>query len=125
MNGLKKLSANARILWHSLFYGMKAADVAMQSQASGEEGGTEINQKVKPTGAFADMLEQKVTKEVEELRDSYCKIVADAKYSFWDDKCKLLTIYAKIANCIEELKKYKEYISNRTYVEYCIKNLIR
>ena len=82
MNGLKKLSANARILWHSLFYGMKAADVAMQSQASGEEGGTEINQKVKPTGAFADMLEQKVTKEVEELRDKHYRVLKEAdKYA--------------------------------------------
>lgn len=82
MTKLENTFAKARILWHSLFYGMKAADAAIQSQVNGEESGTEINEKVKPTGVFADMLEQKVTKEVEELRDKNYRVLKEAdKYT--------------------------------------------
>ena len=76
----RNLIAKASILWHSLFYGMKAADVTMQSQTSGE--GKAEEQHIKPGGPFADMLEQKVTKEVEELRDKHYRVLKEAdKYT--------------------------------------------
>ena len=65
---LTKIKNDTRLAWHSLLFGLKAADNAMQSQVSGEDG-IENHQQVKPNGVFADMLEQKVTKEVEETRD--------------------------------------------------------
>ena len=74
---LKGLRTDLRILWHSLFYGLKAADDAMTAQTSGENG-VEINQQVKPGGVFSDMLEQKVTKEVEEMRDKYYRVIREA-----------------------------------------------
>ena len=81
MKMLKKLNRNIGILWHSLFYGMKSADAVMQTQSSGEEG-MEITQQVKPSGVFADMLEQKVTKEVEEIRDKHYRVLKEAdKYT--------------------------------------------
>lgn len=75
--GLKKIGTDLRILWHSLFYGLKAADDTMTAQTSGENG-IEINQQVKPGGVYADMLEQKVTKEVEEMRDKFYRVVREA-----------------------------------------------
>jgi hypothetical protein len=84
MNFLDKIKLNSRILWHSIFYGMKAADDVVKKQTSGEDG-QEINQQVKPSGVFADMLEQKVTKEVEEMRDKYYRVLKEAdKYSAKD-----------------------------------------
>lgn len=77
MGKLKEISTNAKILWHSLFYGMKAADATIQSQTSGENG-LEINEQVKPGGVFADMLEQRVTKDVEEIRDKYYRVLREA-----------------------------------------------
>jgi len=73
----KKLVNDAKLAWHSLFYGLRAADSVMQSQTSGEDG-VEINEQVKPSGVYADMLEQKVTKEVEELRDKHYRILKEA-----------------------------------------------
>ena len=74
---MKRIANDAKLFWHSLFYGLRAADSVMQSQTSGEEG-VEINEQVKPSGVYADMLEQKVTKEVEELRDKHYRILKEA-----------------------------------------------
>lgn len=74
---LKRLGTDFRLLWHSLFYGLRAADETMTAQTSGENG-IEINKQVKPGGVFSDMLEQKVTKEVEEMRDKYYRVVREA-----------------------------------------------
>lgn len=77
MNLFKKIKKDSSILWHSLFYGLRAADNVMQSQTNGTDG-VEINEQVKPGGVFADMLEQKVTKEVEEMRDKHYRILKEA-----------------------------------------------
>ena len=74
---LTKIKNDTRLAWHSLLFGLKAADNAMQSQVSGEDG-IENHQQVKPNGIFADMLEQKVTKEVEETRDKYYRVLREA-----------------------------------------------
>ena len=73
-----KLRNDVRLAWHSLFYGLKAADSVMQSQTSGEDG-VEINEQVKPSGPFADMLQNKVTKEVEEMRDKMYRVYREAE----------------------------------------------
>ena len=77
MKTLKKLKNDVKLAWHSLFYGLRAADSVMQSQTSGEDG-VEINDKVKPSGPYADMLENKVTKEVEEVRDKMYRVYREA-----------------------------------------------
>ena len=74
---MTKVVNDARLFWHSLFYGLRAADSVMQNQTSGEDG-VEINKQVKPSGPYADMLEQKVTKEVEELRDKHYRVLKEA-----------------------------------------------
>ena len=81
MGGLKETLTKIKILYHSLFYGLKAADATIQSQTSGENG-LEINEQVKPGGVFNDMLEQRVTKDVEEMRDKYYRVLREAdKYT--------------------------------------------
>ena len=77
-NKLKQIATDARLAWHSLFFGLKAADDIVEGQVHGGGDGTEINQQVKPGGVFADMLEQKVTKEVEEMRDKYYRVLREA-----------------------------------------------
>ena len=85
-----------KYLWHSLFYGMKAADTVIQSQSSGENT-IEIQEKIKPTGVYADMLEQKVTKEVEELRDKHYRVLKEA------DKYKIDTLTMREEEITNEL----------------------
>lgn len=77
MKIFKKIKTDLTILWHSLFYGLRAADSLMQNQTSGEDG-VEINDQVKPSGPYADMLENKVTKEVEEVRDKMYRVYREA-----------------------------------------------
>ena len=77
MNLIEKTIFGLKVFWHSLFLGLRSADATMQQQTNGD-GGEEINQKVKPGGVFADMLEQKVTQEVEELRDKHYRVYREA-----------------------------------------------
>ena len=42
---MTKVVNDARLFWHSLFYGLRAADSIMQNQTSGEDG-VEINKQV-------------------------------------------------------------------------------
>ena len=96
MNTLKKIKNDAKLAWHSLFYGLRAADSVMQSQTSGEDG-VEINDQVKPSGPYADMLENKVTKEVEEVRDKMYRVYREAdKYKF--DKDTMTLVEEEIIN---------------------------
>lgn len=82
MKFMTKLKNDVKLAWHSLFYGLRAADSLMQGQTSGEDG-IEINEQVKPSGPYADMLENKVTKEVEEVRDKMYRVYREAdKYKF-------------------------------------------
>lgn len=77
MSFIRKLKNDAIILWHSLFYGLRAADSLIHEQTSGEDG-VEINKQVKPSGPYADMLENKMTKEVEEVRDKMYRVYREA-----------------------------------------------
>lgn len=74
MSGLLK---KVEMFVRSLFIGMKAADDVISTQSSGENG-IEVNQQIKPGGVFSDMLETKVTKEVEELRDKSYRVYREA-----------------------------------------------
>ena len=78
---LKKIFNNIRIyvrlLWYSLFYGMESANKMMMSQSSGEDDAV-IQQTVNNGGPIKDMLEQRVTKEVEEIREKHYRILREA-----------------------------------------------
>lgn len=77
----KKIKTEATLLWHSLFHGMAAADAVMTQQTGGGNG-VEINQQVKGGGVLQDLLDQKETQQVVEIRDKYYRILKEAdKYS--------------------------------------------
>ena len=100
----KRISNDIKLFWHSLFYGLRAADSVMQSQSNGVEG-IEINEQVKPSGPYADMLEQKVTKEVEELRDKHYRVLKEA------DKYDASTLTLKEEEIINEEGKLETVLT--------------
>lgn len=77
---MRKFLRNLRILWHSFFLGMKNADVIITTSQKNTDGsGVEIPDIGGGGGVFKDLLEQKVTQEVEELRYSSYKVANEAK----------------------------------------------
>lgn len=67
----KNILLNAKILWHSLFVGMKDADQkTMGVTKEGKIADGNIEQQVSQDSVYADMLKGEVTQEVKELRDS-------------------------------------------------------
>ena len=84
----KKIIFYWRVLWHSLFFGMKNVDnILTTSQKNNDSSGAEINiRKETNGGVFNDLLEQKVTQEVEELRySSYVVAQESKKYKYVGD----------------------------------------
>lgn len=77
MGLIKKIKRNFLIAWHSLFHGMAGANAVMNGPKDAL-GGTEINQQVKPGGVFADMLEEKQTQAVVEMRDKSYRVLKEA-----------------------------------------------
>ena len=60
-----------------MFYGMESANNLVFSQSSSDNDSV-IQQTLKGGGPISDMLEQKVTKEVEELREKHYRILKEA-----------------------------------------------
>lgn len=73
MEFLKKTKLNAQIAFNSLFRGMKAADDVMLKQTHGG-GEVEVVQEKGGSGVLNDMLQGKVTQEVEEVVDASYRI---------------------------------------------------
>lgn len=67
------------LLWFSLFHGMAAADSIINGSSQTSDGDVEINQQLRGGGVFNDMLEEKVTKEVEEMRDKHYRVYEESK----------------------------------------------
>ena len=82
MKPLKKLRYNLSILWHSLFRGMANADSIIKGQPGVSSDDVGIIREVGGGGVFADMLEQKETQQVVEMRDKYYRVLKEADK--WD-----------------------------------------
>lgn len=79
MKFLKKISFYIKIFWHSLFHGMRNADVLLTTNQKTHDGsGFEIPDNA-GGGVFKDLLEEKVTQEVEELRYTSYKVANESK----------------------------------------------
>jgi len=78
MKWYKKFVLDSRLLFHSLFHGMKAADEVISQNASYGTGDTEINQLKKGGTVFDDMLRGEVTDQVEEERDRYYRVLRES-----------------------------------------------
>lgn len=76
----KKIVAYVKLLWHSLFIGMRNADVMMTTNQKTHDGsGFEMPDNAGGGGVFKDILEEKVTQEVEELRYTSYKVANESK----------------------------------------------
>ena len=71
------------------------------------------------------MIEELTLQEIESRLNWDLDEVNDACYTFWDDKCRLLSTYRKLLDCVSELKNNERYITDDDFVNRCIKNLIR
>lgn len=82
MKPFKKLRYNLSILWHSLFRGMASADSIIKGQTTSTTDNIGVVQEIGGGGVFADMLEQKETQQVVEMRDKYYRVLKEADK--WD-----------------------------------------
>lgn len=82
-NIFKSMLGKFKLLWHSLFMGMRNVDVILTTnQTNGEGSSFEIPENG-GGGVYKDLLEQKVTQEVEELRYvSYHVAKESKKYKY-------------------------------------------
>ena len=78
----KKIKYKIQLLWHSLFYGMRGADIVINGPVGSSEGVEIIQQKAIGGGVFADMLEEKQTQQVKETVDAYYRVYKEADK--WD-----------------------------------------
>ena len=70
-NFFRNIFLNIKILWHSLFVGMKSADEkTMGMTKEGEITDNAIEEHISEEGVYADLLRGELTQEVMELRDS-------------------------------------------------------
>lgn len=67
-----------RLALHFVFYGMESANKLMTEQGGKDDGHEGINQTIGGGGVFDDMLEEKVTDEVIELRDKHYRVIKEA-----------------------------------------------
>lgn len=110
-NIFNRLLITIKLLWYSLFYGMESANKMMFGQGS---TGIDVNiqQNLKKGGVMNDLLEQKVTKEVEELREKHYRIIREA------DKYDASTIKMSFDSDGNPVFSNTDHISKKTYVDY-------
>ena len=76
---LKKIYRYIQIFWHSIFFGMKGIDNLLTSNQKPQNGSVIEVSDDDGGGVFKDMLEQKVTQEVEELRYASYEVAKESK----------------------------------------------
>lgn len=81
MRILDKIKTNLQLFWHSIFRGMAAADTVINAPV-GSDKSVEIVQQVNGGGVFSDMLQEKKTQQVAEMRDKYYRVFKEADN--WD-----------------------------------------
>lgn len=76
---LKRIYAYLQLFWHSIFFGMKGVDSLLTSNQKPEGSSAFEVSDDAGGGVFKDILEQKVTQEVEELRYTSYKVARESK----------------------------------------------
>lgn len=115
MNKFKKTIGNfiigIKLLWYSLFYGMESANKMLTNQ-SGDMTENGIHQIISKGGVMNDLLEQKVTKEVEELREKHYRIIKEA------DKYDPSTITMTFDEDGNPIFSNTNHLMKKTYTDY-------
>lgn len=79
MKFLSKIYNQIKLFWHALFFGMKGVDTLLTSSQKPQGGSAFEVSDDAGGGVFKDILEQKVTQEVEELRYTSYKVANESK----------------------------------------------
>ena len=77
MKLIDKIKMNASLLWHSLFYAMRAGDKEIFQTSDGKSD-SEINHQISIGGVMEELLKQEETEKVKEIRDEYYRILNEA-----------------------------------------------
>lgn len=78
-NFFKRLRFNISLVWHSLFRGMRSADVkTMGGAKSSESDGSSIEESIEQKSVLNDLLNENITEEVQELVDSNYRVLRHA-----------------------------------------------
>lgn len=78
MKFFKKIRYNLEILWHSLFRGMASADSIIKGQHGVSNNDVSIVREIGGGGVFSDILQQKETQQVVEMRDKYYRVYKES-----------------------------------------------
>lgn len=100
-----------KLFWYSLFYGMESANKMLFNQ-NGDMDNNGIHQNLSKGGVMNDLLEQKVTKEVEELREKHYRIIKEA------DKYDPSTIKMTFDADGNPIFSNTDHVSKKTYVDF-------
>lgn len=100
-----------KVFWYSLFYGMEAANKMIVSQ-NGDMSDNGIHQNISKGGVMEDLLEQRVTKEVEELREKHYRIIKEA------DKYDPSTITMTFDENGNPIFSNTDHILKKTYADF-------
>ena len=115
MKKIKKIFGNIiigiKMFWYSLFYGMETANKMMISQ-NGDMSDNGIHQNISKGGVMEDLLEQRVTKEVEELREKHYRIIKEA------DKYDPKTIVMTFDEDGNPVFSNTDHILKKTYADF-------
>ena len=79
MTFLTRIYRYVRLLWSSLFFGMKGVDSVLTTNKKTNDGLSVELSEDSGGGVFKDMLEERVTQEVEELRYTSYKVANESK----------------------------------------------
>lgn len=77
MKYFNRLKQKCVFLWHAFFYGMSGAEKTILSPKK-DDNAIGVVQEIGGGGVFADMLEQKETQEVVEMRDKYYRVYKES-----------------------------------------------
>ena len=73
----QKIRTSIVLFFHGIFWGLRSADLTIQSQTNGD--GEEINHKLEVGGnVYDDMLQEKETQRVQETRDAAYRVYREA-----------------------------------------------
>ena len=107
----RNILVGIKIFWYSLFYGMETANKMMTSQ-NGDMSDNGIHQNISKGGVMEDLLEQRVTKEVEELREKHYRIIKEA------DKYDPKTIVMTFDEDGNPVFSNTDHILKKTYADF-------
>lgn len=79
MKFIRKIYHRLRLFWHALFWSMKGVDTLLSSNQKTQGGSAFEVSDDAGGGVFKDVLEQKVTQEVQELRYTSYKVAKESK----------------------------------------------